>query len=139
MQRFKSPVVILAIGVLILTIIASAVLAVTKITSNPFSTAPSNTASSKSVSVTQDKALLRSTIKSAFNSKDGAGILAYLDLAFEQKQPLQSYDYLKKTFDKMTASYNSVKAPEKKIAMGKLKVYASNLPEYKESDFAIPK
>lgn len=135
MERFRSPVVLLSVGILIVTIISLTALALMKTTPN----SSSSVASSKPVQVTPDKTLLRNTIKSAFNSKDGAGILAYLDLAFEQKQLLQRYDYLKKTFEKMTASYNSVKAPEKKLAMGKLKVYASNLPNYKESDFVIPK
>ncbi len=132
MQRFQNPVVLFCVGILVLTVLSLAVLAVMK-------TAKTAPLAAKSAQAASPQTLLRNTIKSAFNSKDGSGILAYLDLAFEQKQPLQRYDYLKKTFEKMIASYNIVKAPEKKLAMGKLKVYASNLPNYKESDFVIPK
>lgn len=131
MERFRSPVVKLSVSVLILTIVS---LAVIKLTSTP-----SPVAVSKPVLVAPDKSLLRNNIKSAFNSKDERGILAYLDLALEQKQPGQSYLYIKKTFEKMTASYYSAKAPEKKLAMTKLKTYISSLPDYKESDFIIPK
>lgn len=132
MERFKSPVVLIAIAVLVLVAIFIGTIGILKTTQSSIKPAPT-------VQSSPDKQVLRNNIQSAFNSKDGKGILAYLDLAFEQKQPLQSYDYLKKTFDKMTASYNSVKGAEKKIAMGKLKVYASNLPNYKASDFVIPK
>lgn len=132
MERFRSPVVLLAVGVLILTAILTVTAGVLKTTQ--FSAKPAPITQSSPVSQ-----VLRDNIKSAFSSKDGKGILAYLDLAFEQKQPVQSYLYIKKAFDKMTASYNSAKAPEKKLAMGKLKTYVSSFPDYQESDFVVPK
>lgn len=135
MERFKSKVVLLSLGVLVLTFILVAVLVVTK-TKKPQTTPVLS--SKPAQAITQEQAL-RKIIKASFDTDEEKGILAYFDLGLAEKSPEQSYLYLKKAFNKMSISYQSLKSPEKKLALSKLRAYVSTLPNYKETDFIVPK
>ncbi len=135
MERFiKSKVVILSGAVLVLTIISVTLLVIVK-QQQPKT---SQVLVSKPSSVSTEQTL-RKIIKNSFNNADQKGILAYFDLALAEKSPQQSYLYLQKAFNKMAASYQSLKSPEKKLALSKLRAYVSTLPNYKEADFVIPR
>lgn len=127
MERFKSSVVLLSIGVLILTILSIAATRVLDTTVQP------------SQQVFLDKQALRNSIRKAFSAKEQKGIFAYLDLSLAESKSLPSYQYLQKSFAKMLASYKKGPSQEKKLAMDKLQAYASSLPNYSANDFVILK
>lgn len=133
MDRFKSPIILLSLSILVFSVVLSTASVVMKAPSQP------PRAASKAALSVPGKTVLRNSVKSAFPSKEEIGILAYLDLSFSQEKPLQSYLYIKKAFDKMKSSYKLAKTSDKKLAMNQLKSYADTLPNYKESDFVIPK
>lgn len=134
MERFKSPVVLLSLGILILTLISISASWVLKTSSTPATI--SREVLDKEV---LDKQALRNSIRKSFSAKEQKGIFAYLDLSLAESKPLPSYQYLQKSFDKMLASYKKGPGQEKKLAMDKLQAYAASLPNYSANDFAIPK
>lgn len=127
MERFKSPAVLLSLGILILTLVSIPAVWVLK------------TAGSPIPREVLDKQALRNSIRKAFGAKEQKSIFAYLDLSLAESKPLPSYQYLQKSFDKMLASYKKGPSQEKKLAMDKLQAYAVSLPNYSANDFAIPK
>lgn len=89
-------------------------------------------------------------IRTTFASNKDAGIMAYVDLAGQEKNEFQSYQYYVKAFNKMKETYmqtqkepvstaSAGKRLDQKITMVGLVAYASTLKYYKESDFVIPK
>ncbi|MBI2338511.1 hypothetical protein HYU95_05005 [Candidatus Daviesbacteria bacterium] len=90
-------------------------------------------------------------IKTTFATSKDAGVMAYIDLAGQEKNESQAYEYYVKAFNKMKEAYQNAKGNngnisgtrsekmEMKLSMIGLIAYASNLKYYKESDFVMPK
>lgn len=92
-------------------------------------------------------------IRTTFATSQDAGIMAYVDLAGQEKNEFQSYQYYVKAFNKMKEAYmknaneassssrfgKATPAGYQKLSMVELKAYVSPLKYYKKSDFVIPK
>lgn len=106
----------------------------------------------KTFTIADFKKSMVKDIKTTFATSKDAGVMAYVDLAGQEKNEFQSYQYYVKAFNKMKESYQKLAASmtepamttddprvDQKISMIGLKTYASTLKYYKESDFVIPK
>lgn len=83
-------------------------------------------------SQTNPQTQAESEVKTAFSSDKS--IITYMNLASEEENSTQRYEYYKKAYSKMLLAYHLTKDAKQKIAINDLYSYLSSYKEFKATD-----